>query len=118
MSWWVYLHCPTCKQALPVESHTGGGTIAIGGESTATMNITYNYGGHFAGALGYEGHFAEYLTGKTGAEMVEALENAVEALGTDIDPDYWKPTPGNAGRSLAILLNWAKQHPSGVFEVH
>jgi hypothetical protein len=29
-------------------------------------------------------------------------------LGVECDDDYWKPTPGNAGYALSVLLSWAK----------
>ena len=28
---------------------------------------------------------------------------------------YWKPTPGNAGYALNILLGWAREHPDAVW---
>ena len=120
MSWWVHLNCPCCKQPLSVENHSEGGTYAVGGTKSADLNITYNYSPHFYAALNIPGElrFDEYLTGKTGAEMMPELEKAVAQLGTKTSGDYWEDAPGNAGHALAILLIWAKQHPEGIFEVH
>ena len=54
---------------------------------------------------------------KTARDTTARLERAVETLGTQRDDDYWKPTPGNAGYALSILLKWARQHPNGVWIV-
>lgn len=48
---------------------------------------------------------------------MERLRIAVNTLGTVRDNDYWKPTPGNAGYALAILLKWAGQYPEARFKV-
>ena len=42
-----------------------------------------------------------------------------ELLAKDLVRDgggYWKPTDGNAGFALSILLSWAQLHPQGVWE--
>lgn len=48
--------------------------------------------------------------------VIPNLEIAIKQLGTDIDPDYWKATAGNAGHALSVLLCWAKMHSDCVFE--
>jgi len=49
----------------------------------------------------------------------EKLRNRLRKEGVLEDGGaYWKPTPGNAGYDLNILLQWARQHPEGIFEVH
>ena len=46
-------------------------------------------------------------------------EFLAELLEKDLIRDgggYWKPTDGNAGYALSILLSWAQLHPQGVWE--
>jgi hypothetical protein len=107
MSWWVYLED---KDGKPVEvsAHSEGGTYAVGGISEAELNVTYNYGKHFA---------FKTLNGKAASETVEGLTALVAKLGTDRDEDYWNPTPGNVGHAASILLAWAKQHPAAKWRV-
>jgi hypothetical protein len=107
MSYWVYLN--GAGGPVPVERHEEGGTYAIGGIGTAELNVTYNYARFFD---------FRALDGKRAADTVEHIGMAVQTLGVDRDPDYWKPTPGNAGHALAILLRWAEQHPDAVWEVN
>ena len=45
------------------------------------------------------------------------IDEAVKKLGTTQDSDYWKPTPGNAGHALNILLTWAVDNPDAIFRV-
>ena len=86
-----------------VTRHSEGGTYALGGVDVAELNITYNYGRHYFAELDGE-HGIRWLYGLKASDTVSALEVAIHALGTDRDPDYWKPTPGNAGYALSILL--------------
>jgi hypothetical protein len=44
------------------------------------------------------------------------LKAAMEQLGDDVDPDYWKATEGNAKRALAQLLAFAQLRPDGVWD--
>jgi hypothetical protein len=106
MSYWIYLE--EDGEAVPVETFTEGGTFAIGGESTATVNVTYNYARHFP---------FRALHGRTGAETLPELEQAVEQLGTERSNDYWEPTPGNAGAAVALLRDWARQHPAATWAI-
>jgi len=96
--------------------HTEGGTIAIGGDNCASMNVTYNYGFFYY-------HFLDkdlgirWLYGKKAKDTVERLEAAIKILGTKkYEKDYWAPTPGNAGHALNVLLGWAKQHPEAIWQ--
>lgn len=113
MSYWVYL----LNEQGPVEvtRHAEGGTYALGGTPTAELNVTYNYGTFFRETLGEEG--LRELQDKKASAVLALLEQAVATLGTERDSDYWKPTPGNAGYALSILLEWAKQYPDAVFDV-
>lgn len=110
MSYWIYLKDGGEDGAtLPVESHEEGGTYCLGGTPEAMINVTYNYAKHFT--------FRD-LHLKKAKETEPALAAAVEKLGTKQDDDYWKPTEGNVGYCCKILLDWAKQHPEGVWVVH
>lgn len=91
-----------------VQLHQEGGTYCLGGTTDADLNVTYNYHSFFPW---------NSLHDKTGAETETLLRAACAELGTETDPDYWKPTPGNAGYSLSILLGWAEAHPEGVWRV-
>ena len=95
--------------------HEEGGTYVLGGRSEASLNITYNYADFFYTQLDTE-RGIRWLYGKTGAECIPRMEKAVAALGTVRDADYWKPTPGNAGYALSILLGWARLHPTAKFD--
>lgn len=140
MSWWVYLEdreadpwcsfnpnvefkplyegdvrCNVpCYPAVSVDSHSEGGTYVMGGIGSAELNVTYNYSPLLYDALGFS--FRE-LTDKQAHEVIRPLEQAVDKLGLAWDSNYWAATPGNAGRALATLLSWARQHPSAYFRV-
>lgn len=105
------------KDGRPVEvpNHQEGGTIAIGGSNLAEVSLTYNYSNLFRQHLDAEKGL-RWLYGKTGEETAERLAAAVAALGTEKADDYWAATPGNAGHALSILLEWAKAHPSAVWD--
>mgnify|MGYP001213338952 CR=1 FL=1 len=67
-------------------------------------------------------HFSRFgglreLNGMTAMDSIPILAEAVAALGTEQDEDYWKPTPGNAGHALNVMLGWAKQCPDAVWEI-
>ncbi len=102
--------------AVKVPQHLEGGTIKLvkdsNGEliagSDAELSITYNYSKFFP--------FRE-LNGKVGEEVLDELEDAVSILGTERDKDYWASTPGNAGHTLNILVQWIKLHPKAVFSI-
>lgn len=98
-----------------IEPHTEGGTIMMGGNSAAHLNVTYNYSFFFFHFLDKEDGI-RWLYGKAANETIERLEKAVETLGTRQEDDYWIPTPGNAGHALNVLLGWARQHPDAVWD--
>jgi len=114
MSYDVYLRKD--GRTVQVDRHVHeGGTFVVGGSNDAELNITYNYGKHFAKVI--PGGLRALHNQKAGAWIV-VLEKAVETLGTKQSGDYWESTPGNAGHALSILLRWAKQHPDATFIVH
>lgn len=106
MSWDVYLERD--GETVEVPSHTEGGTIAIGGDDRAELNVTYNYSEHYP---------FRSLDGATARDTIGILRDAVATLGTERDSDYWASTPGNAGHALSVLLRWAEAHPDAVWRV-
>jgi hypothetical protein len=50
-------------------------------------------------------------------ENAQVLREAVAAGAFCDGGAYWKPTPGNAGDALNVLLAWARQHPDATFRV-
>jgi len=112
MSYWVYLEEE--GEPVSVDCHMEGGTYACGGMDTAELNITYNYSRHFTKVL-LNG--LKSLDGKHAKDVIKKLKKAVKKLGTTQDSDYWKPTAGNAGFALNILLTWAIDNPDAIFRV-
>lgn len=114
MSWDVSL----IKNGKPtkVERFTEGGTYPIGGTTDAELNITYNYSELCYRYLDKE-QGLKWLHERLAKNCIEKLENAVKELGIKQDKDYWKPTEGNAGHALNILLGWARKHPEAKFKV-
>lgn len=114
MSWWVYLN-DGYGETVPVENHAEGGTYALGGVPRAELNVTYNYGRCYREAVGH--NLMDFLQDKEAGETLDTLRAVVEKLGTEQTPDYWEPTPGNAGHAAAVLLKWAEQHPDAMWDV-
>lgn len=110
MSWWVSLE--KVGKCVNVPCFSAGGTYAIGGDTRADLNITYNYSVHYGG-VGEKGLWS--LDGMLAKDAIPILECVVQALGTVQDNDYWKSTPGNAGYALNVLLGWAHLRPDAVF---
>ena len=115
MSYDIELVDPETRLPVSVPRFAEGGTQAIGGSDEAHLNITYNYAPLFYSALDADDGI-RWLYGKTGKRCAVHLRRAVDKLGTARDEDYWRPTRGNAGYALSILLEWAKQHPGAVFQ--
>lgn len=107
MSWWIYLEDD--NGAVTVDNHAEGGTYIVGGTNNAHINVTYNYSRYF---------YFEGLHGRKAADTIQELEQAVAELGVERDTDYWARTPGNAGHTINILLNWARQHPDATWDVN
>ncbi len=119
MSYDIELRDPVTKETLQLDAphHMRGGTYAMGGTTDAHLNVTYNYAPHFRKVFGDSGGETgiRKLYGMTRAESIPVLERAISELGDDTDPDYWKPTEGNAKRALVQLLALAKMRPDGVW---
>ena len=124
MSYDISLTDPVTGKVLVVEHrhHIRGGTYALGGDDRLSLNITYNYGEIFYPAFRefflHEGARPgiRVLYGKTGAESIPILKSVIAKLGDDVDPDYWKPTEGNAKAALHGLLAFAQMRPDGVWQ--
>ena len=114
MSYDIDLCDPVTKQVLILDDahDMRGGTYCVGGTQVACLNITYNYSPHYE-RLGEKGIRSIY--GKTGADSIPMLQLAIDSLGNDVDPNYWKATEGNAKRALLQLVALAKLRPDGVW---
>ena len=114
MSYDIELQYPVTGRTLELDTphQMHGGTYALGGTKEAELNITYNYAPFYYKLLGEKG--IREIYGKTGAETIPILQNAINSLGDDVD-NYWTPTEGNAKRALIQLLTLAKMRPDGVW---
>lgn len=86
-----------------------GGTFAVGGTSEAWLNVTYNYAPYFYRVMGEKGIRTIY--GMTAEDSLPVLADAISKLDNDFNPDYWKPTEGNAKKALQSLWELAKKAP-------
>lgn len=112
MSYWVCLDCG--EEVCEVNRHAEGAIFPRGGTDRAELNITGNYSRVYAEA----GAIApRQLDGRRAAATIEPLTRGVATLGVETDADYWKPTRGNAGFTLSVLLAWATAHPEGAWRV-
>ncbi len=103
-------------EVVEVPTHSVGGTIVYNGTQKAELNITFNYTFFFHEHLGKDGIF--WLYGKKAEDTIERLENVVSALNDFIPAEnYWEPTAGNVGKTLSILLEWAKLYPYASWQV-
>ena len=124
MSFSIYLKDKKTGKDAIVPRFSEGGTVqaevdADGrlvpcGQTVADMDITYNYSKFYCDTIDKE-QGIRFIYGKTGSEVIPILEKAIAVLGTVRHADYWKPTPGNAGHALTVLLMWARLHPNAVF---
>jgi hypothetical protein len=115
MSYDLQLLDPVTRETLRLDAphQMRGGTYAMGGTDLAALNVTYNYS-RFYSVLGENG--IRSLYGKTGAESVATLTQAIAVLGDDVSENYWDATEGNAKRALTQLLALAQMRPDGVWD--
>ena len=115
MSYDISLLNPITKEVIEFDfpHQIKGGTYAIGGTSQAWLNVTYNYSKFYYNVFGDKGIRTIY--GMTGAESIPVLKEAISKLGDDTNPDYWKPTEGNAKGPLLGLLAFAQMRPDGIW---
>ena len=116
MSYDLYLRDPVTKETLESEvpHHCRGGTYLVGGDARMKFNITYNYSKHYYRVFGEKGIRTIY--GKSGAEAIPILKEAISKLGDDVDPNYWEPTEGNAKKALHVLVSFSQMRPDGVWD--
>lgn len=112
MSYWVYLedeHGP-----VSVDRFQEGGTFDLMGETTAILDVTYNYSEVFRM---FEFSLRD-LHGMKAGDTAARLEFLAGKLpNRPYKTDYWAPTPGNAGAVVHRLLGWAKQYPDARWRV-
>lgn len=92
-----------------------GANYAIGGTRDMWVSVTYNYSPFFYKHIDQEKGI-RFLYGKTGAETIPVLEDAISSLKDDATNRYWDATEGNAKRALCGLLAFARMRPDGVWE--
>lgn len=116
MSYNISLNDPVIGTPIELDAphQMRGGTYAVGGTTQCWLNVTYNYAEHYRRVMGENGIRTIY--GMTGAESIPVLKAAIDALGDDVDPDYWESTEGNAKRALCSLLAFAQMRPDGVWD--
>jgi hypothetical protein len=101
-------------ESVQVDQFSEGGVQPVGGSTIADISITYNYSKFFYDTIDKE-QGIRWIYGRPAGECIDRLKSAIDVLGTDKDEDYWKPTAGNAGHIIGVLLKWATAYPSCVF---
>jgi hypothetical protein len=91
-----------------------GGTYVSGGTPAAWLNITYNYWEHFQRVFGEKR--IRVIYGMRAVDSIPLLEKAAEQLADDVDPNYWKPTEGNAKAAIINLIKLAKLAPEAIWQ--
>lgn len=116
MSYDIDLCDPVSGEVLTLDAphDMRGGTYALGGTDSASLNVTYNYAPHYYRTLGEKGIRTIY--GMSGAESIPLLKAAAAQLGDDISDNYWESTEGNAKRPLLQLAALAAMRPDGVWQ--
>jgi hypothetical protein len=100
---------------LPEPHQLAGGTYALGGTTSLSFNVTYNYGSIIRRVLNPEG--IRWLDGQRVANTIPDLYSAIDKLADDTDPDYWKATEGNVKTALTSLLVLGCKCPQGRWSV-
>lgn len=115
MSYDVDLTCPVDGHVLQLDSphQMKGGTYAIGGTTDMSLNVTYNYASPYRK---YDFSIND-LHGKTAGETLPKMKAVAEALGDEVDPDYWQPTEGNAKKALLQLIALGSMRLDGVWRI-
>lgn len=103
-------------RAVMVPKHTFGGAYHKDGTTLADTTVTYNFSSWFYKTLCSVAGL-RCLDGRKAASCTAALRKAVRVLRNRPSKDPWKPTKGNAGAALAMLLAWADEHPEATFRV-
>lgn len=116
MSYDIYLNDKkgnTIQLAYPEVKQMG--TMKIGGETAAHVNITYNYSKYFYNYVDKEKGI-RWLYGRTAKNTTDRLVKAIQSLKSDISDNYWEATEGNAKVALLYLLELALMYPDGIWD--
>lgn len=115
MSYSIYFCDPVSGNTIELDHphFMRGGTYVIGGTTELYLNVTYNYAKNYSP----HGFSINDLDGKTALDIIPELERVISELNDETDPDYWKPTDGNAKRALVQLLTMAKMRPDATIKV-
>ena len=120
MSYSVYLNKNGVTVTVP--NHKAGPTYVLDGTRSAEMDVTYNYSkvySEFPSPIEEGARFnLRDFSGMSALASIPILDDMINVLGNEPDDDYWKPTNGNAGNALAIMLYWARLHPYAVWSVN
>ena len=118
MSYDIRLTDPITHEVLNIDHphFMRGGMYAINGTTELYLNVTYNYSKHYYkdNVLGEKGIRSIY--GKTGAQSIPILTNAINNLNDDVSNNYWDATEGNAKRALIQLKTMAEMRPDGIWD--
>lgn len=118
MGYRIYLADPVTGKTLDAgyNHHMTGATYVVGGTSELWLSITYNYAKFYYRPDVFGESGIRTIYGMSGIDSIPVLQKAISALKDDADPDYWKPTEGNAKKALYSLLAMAKIRPDGVWK--
>ena len=122
MSMTFDLRDPVTKKILHTEKNhfMTGCNVPVGGTTEMTLDITYNYSDIINKVFTNDDDcdYCYTLNGKSGAESIPLLKEAISKLNDDVGTDYWQATEGNAKRALYHLLAFAQMRPDGVWVVY
>ena len=103
-----------------VPRHNEGSIQQYGPNSAGTVDadisITFNYNDIYHKVVGKT--LRQILDAPQARDTIQTLQTVVELCGTKTSDNYWDATPGNAGAIAALLLSWARLHPTATWEVH
>ena len=102
------------KNTLEVDKkhHIKGGTYQVNGSCELHINVTYNYSVHLEKAFNNDKGIRS-IYGKSGAESIPFIKEAISKLGDDVTDNYWDSTEGNTKEALLNILLLAKMAPNG-----
>tara|TARA_Y100000310_G_C20247431_1_gene607488 strand:- start:41 stop:397 length:357 start_codon:yes stop_codon:yes gene_type:complete len=118
MGYDVVLEDPGTDEPVQVAPHMEGSNVLIpDGQTCADITVTYNYWPFFRETL-HEEKGLYILDNMSARDSLVPLAQAVAKLGIDVDDNYWKPTRGNAGHILSIMLTWACRNLNAVWKIN
>ena len=118
MSYDIRLTDPITHEVLNVDHphFMRGGMYAINGTTELYLNVTYNYSNHYYkdNILGEKGIRSIY--GKTGAQSIPILTNAINNLNDHVSNNQGDATEGNEKRALIQRKTMAEMRPDGIWD--